>query len=138
MRKWDKHTTAVPAKYRIKQRLPKLRTRDPLSLGHAAFILALSTSSGYAEPSAERGRTFAQTNCSQCHSIDRSTPSSLAIAPPFRLLHLRYPVESLEETLAEGIVTGHPSMPEFRLDPGQVNDLIKFLKSLERRRKAGW
>jgi hypothetical protein len=28
-------------------------------------------------------------------------------------------------------VTGHPSMPEFRLDPGQVGDFISFLKSLE-------
>jgi hypothetical protein len=32
---------------------------------------------------------------------------------------------------AEGIVTGHPSMPEFQLDPGQVNDVITYLKSLE-------
>jgi hypothetical protein len=36
------------------------------------------------------------------------------------------------EALAEGIVTGHPSMPEFRLDPGQVQDVISYLKSLER------
>jgi cytochrome c len=55
----------------------------------------------------------------------------LAIAPPFRTLHERYWVESLEEALGEGIVTGHPSMPEFRVDPGQVGDFISFLKSLE-------
>ena len=54
------------------------------------------------------------------------------MAPPFRTLHERYPVESLQESLAEGIVTGHPSMPEFRLDPGQVADVIAYLKSLER------
>jgi hypothetical protein len=40
-------------------------------------------------------------------------------------------VESLEEALAEGIMTGHPSMPEFRLDPGQIADFISFLKTLE-------
>jgi hypothetical protein len=40
-------------------------------------------------------------------------------------------VESLQESLAEGIVTGHPSMPEFQLDPGQVGDVIAYLKSLE-------
>jgi len=33
---------------------------------------------------------------------------------------------------AEGIVTGHPSMPEFRLDPGQIGDVIAYLNSLER------
>jgi len=47
-------------------------------------------------------------------------------------LHQRYPVESLEESLAEGIITGHPTMPEFRFDPSQVADVIAYLKSLER------
>jgi cytochrome c len=58
----------------------------------------------------------------------------LRIAPPFRTLHERYPVENLEEALSEGIVTGHPTMPEFRLDVAQINDFIAFLKTLERSR----
>jgi len=33
--------------------------------------------------------------------------------------------------LAEGIVTGHPSMPEFRFDADQVGDFIAYLKALE-------
>jgi len=82
-------------------------------------------------PSAQRGLTFAQTNCSRCHAIDKVSQSPLKIAPPFRDLHLRYPVESLEEAFAEGIRTGHPTMPEFRLDPGQIDDLIAYLKTLE-------
>jgi cytochrome c len=51
----------------------------------------------------------------------RSVRSGTArcLAPPFRTLHERYPVEDLVEPLAEGIVTGHPTMPEFRFDPGQ-------------------
>jgi mono/diheme cytochrome c family protein len=84
-----------------------------------------------AEPNVMAGKAFALANCSHCHSIDKFTPSALPIAPPFRTLHQRYPVESLEEALGEGISTGHPSMPEFRLDPGQVGDFISFLKSLE-------
>jgi hypothetical protein len=40
-------------------------------------------------------------------------------------------VESLEEALGEGIVTGHPEMPEFKLDSGQIGDLISYLKWLE-------
>jgi hypothetical protein len=31
-----------------------------------------------------------------------------------------------------GIVTGHPDMPEFSFDSGQVGDVIAYLKSLER------
>jgi mono/diheme cytochrome c family protein len=79
-----------------------------------------------------RGLAFAQANCARCHAIGRSGASPFAPAPPFRTLHLRYPIEDLEEPLAEGIVTGHPAMPEFRLDPGQVGDIIAYLKSLSR------
>jgi cytochrome c len=98
-------------------------------------LFALLTSSAVAqtalEPAAQRGLTIARTHCARCHSIDRVTASPLAIAPPFRSLHKKYPVENLEEALAEGISTGHPTMPEFRFDPGQVTDFIAFLKSLE-------
>lgn len=83
-------------------------------------------------PRAQRGFNFAKANCSRCHSIDKATPSRLASAPPFRILHYRYPVDSLEEALGEGIVTGYPHMPEFQLEPDQVEDLVAFLKSLEK------
>jgi cytochrome c len=81
---------------------------------------------------AQRGLVIVRTNCSRCHAIAKVGDSPLPIAPPFRTLHERYPVEDLQEPLAEGIVTGHPSMPEFRFYPGQVGDIIAYLKSLER------
>lgn len=84
-----------------------------------------------ADPNLERGQTLAQTNCARCHSVDKVTPSPLSIAPPFRTLHKQYPVESLQESLAEGIRTGHPTMPEFRFDPDQIGDFIAYLKTLE-------
>jgi cytochrome c len=84
------------------------------------------------DPPAQRGLNFVRTNCARCHSIDKVQASPITIAPPFRDLHKRYPVESLEEALGEGIVTGHSMMPEFRLDPGQITDLIAFFKTLER------
>jgi cytochrome c len=93
--------------------------------------LMLATSALAMSPAEQRGKTFALNNCARCHSIDRVTPSPLKIAPPFRTLHLRYPVETLGEALAEGIVTGHPTMPAFQLDPDQINDLLSYLKTLE-------
>ena len=108
----------------------RLRT-ETISSAVIAFSVLATAIPCRAEPSILAGKAFAQANCSRCHSIDKFTQSSLAIAPPFRTLHERYPVESLEEALGEGIATGHPSMPEFRLDPGQVGDFISFLKSLE-------
>ena len=84
--------------------------------------VAASITSSTAAPSVRRGKTFAQANCSNCHSIDKFTRSPLHIAPPFRTLYQRYPVESHEDALGEGLSTGRPSMPEFRLDPSQVGD----------------
>lgn len=83
-------------------------------------------------PAAQRGFTLVREDCSRCHAIGRVGASPLKIAPPFRTLHEHYPVEDLEEPLGEGIITGHPTMPEFRFDPGQVGDIIAYLKSLER------
>jgi mono/diheme cytochrome c family protein len=94
--------------------------------------LALTHTSALAlSPGEQRGRHFALTNCARCHSIDKATASPLKVAPPFRTLHTRYPIESIAEALAEGISTGHPSMPEFQLEPDQINDLISFMRTLQ-------
>ena len=105
----------------------------PLICSTAAILLAATTASwSQMSPAEQRGRAFAQANCSNCHSIDKVSPSPLPIAPPFRDLHDRYPVERLEEALGEGIVTGHQNMPEFRLAPDQIGNFIAFLKTLQR------
>jgi len=80
---------------------------------------------------AQRGLAIVRANCARCHAVEKVGSSPIKAAPPFRTLHSRYPVESLEESLAEGIVTGHPAMPEFQFDPDQVGDVIAYLKSLE-------
>ncbi len=107
-------------------------------LGAFALLLALwasFVSSTLAfEPREQRGLVFAKTTCGGCHAIGRTDASALRIAPPFRDLHTRYPVETLGEALAEGIVTGHPSMPAFQLDSAQISDLIAYLKTLEQPR----
>ncbi|MGC2776258.1 MAG: cytochrome c [Bradyrhizobium sp.] len=79
----------------------------------------------------QRGRAYAKANCSRCHAIGRSGESPFKPAPAFRTLHQHYPVETLGEALAEGIVTGHPAMPQFELAPAQIHDLLSYLKSLE-------
>lgn len=81
--------------------------------------------------SPEQGKRLALIHCARCHAIDKVSRSPLKIAPPFRTLHQRYPVETLQEALGEGIVTGHPTMPEFRFDADQVGDFIAYLKTLE-------
>jgi len=97
----------------------------------AAVTLSDAKGDEVLSPPAQRGFVILKTNCSRCHAIGKIGESPLTIAPPFRTLHERYPIEDLEEPLAEGIITGHPTMPEFRFDPGQVGDIIAYLKTLE-------
>jgi mono/diheme cytochrome c family protein len=97
-----------------------------------AIVAVLHVSAGEAHAAAaDRGFAFVKTNCAMCHAIGRYDASPLPVAPPLRTLHDRYPVEQLEESFAEGIVTGHPSMPQFQLDAAQISDLITYLKTLE-------
>ena len=96
-----------------------------------ALTLITLTPAAAASPQEQRGKTFALNNCAKCHSVDKVTASPLKIAPPFRTLHKRYPIETLSEALAEGISTGHPTMPAFQLDTDQIGDLLAYLKTLE-------
>jgi mono/diheme cytochrome c family protein len=94
-------------------------------------ILLLCSAAPAAAANVQQGKRLALTYCAKCHAIDKVSPSPLTIAPPFRTLHERYPVETLQEALAEGIVTGHPTMPEFSFEADQVADFIAYLKTLE-------
>lgn len=96
-----------------------------------ALSVLLAQSATALEARAQRGLTLVQTNCSGCHAIGKVGRSPMAEAPPFRTLHTRYPVEDLAESFAEGIMTGHPAMPEWRFDPGQIGDLLAYLKTLQ-------
>jgi cytochrome c len=96
------------------------------------FAVALLSSMVLAAAENPRqGKRLALTYCARCHAVDKVSASPLKIAPPFRTLHERYPVEMLQEALAEGIITGHPTMPQFSFDADQVGDFIAFLKTLE-------
>jgi mono/diheme cytochrome c family protein len=97
------------------------------------LLLSLSSAPAIAAPGAvARGGALVQQHCAPCHAVGRTGASPEGRAPPFRELHKRYDVQTLEEALAEGIVTGHNAMPEFRFEPAQIADIIGYLKSLER------
>jgi len=98
----------------------------------AMGLLASEPALAQLSPAAQRGLTFVRVHCAPCHAIDMASESPLAIAPPFRSLHLRFPIESLQRRLSEGIVAGHPTMPQFRLEADQITDVIAYLKALER------
>ena len=119
----------VPKRWRARCGRPAARTG---ALAAVAFLSFGAASAQAQEPALQRGLAFVRNNCARCHSIDKVSLSPLAIAPPFRDLHKRYPIESLQEAFAEGIQTGHQNMPEFRLEPDQIGDVIAYLKTLEK------
>lgn len=91
----------------------------------------------------DQGRDIARQYCARCHAIDPQDGKSVddakdgtgsasphVKAPPFRVIATKYPLESLEEAFAEGIVVGHRDMPEFELDPEQITALLSFMASV--------
>ncbi len=94
--------------------------------------IVFSFSSAHAQsPAEQRGLTFAEANCALCHAVGTFGDSPLPLAPPFRTLNERYDdLDKLAEPLAEGTVSGHPSMPQFHLDGAQIADLLAYLHSI--------
>ena len=82
---------------------------------------------------ARSGLSIATQKCARCHAVAKTDKSKHAEAPPFREVVTRYPPEHLAEALAEGIVSGHPDMPEFTFQPDEIEALIAHLNSLAKR-----
>lgn len=101
------------------------RESIPLATGNRASV---DEKSAQAEL---RGATYAQAQCSGCHSVGTRGQSPLLAAPAFRTLGLRYPVADLAEAFAEGIVTAHPAMPEFVMSTTENADMIAYLQSIQ-------
>lgn len=80
---------------------------------------------------AAAGQQLAETHCSSCHAIGAEGVSPHQLAPPFRTLSRAYPISSLEEAFAEGTLVGHPDMPEFRLEPDEVDALIAYIHTVQ-------
>lgn len=96
----------------------------------ASVLVAASALHAGPRGDAGRGRALADSLCGRCHATGAHEPSPLAGAPPFRTLKQRYPVETLAEPLAEGLVTGHSAMPEIQLEPAAIADFLAYLEAL--------
>ncbi len=96
-------------------------------------LLSVLASAATAAPDAKlaaRGQALLDKNCSRCHAIGATGESTHTQAPPFRVVAKKYPPASLAEALAEGIVSGHPDMPEFTFEPNEIEAIIAYLETL--------
>ena len=103
--------------------------------GFAAVVLLFGSGAfgAAADDDIARGGELLTKNCADCHAVGRTGTSAHKDAPAFRTLSKRYPIESLEESLAEGIMSGHPDMPEFSFDADDVGAIIAYLNSIQER-----
>lgn len=108
-----------------------MRLTLSLILTGCAVALALPAQA----QSVAQGRRLALTHCASCHSVERSGASPNPRSPPFRVIGRKYKVDDLDEAFAEGIVTGHPGMPEFTLEPPHIEALLAYIKTVSRRAK---
>jgi mono/diheme cytochrome c family protein len=79
----------------------------------------------------DKGERLVRENCSRCHAIGKEGTSPHKEAPPFRTLSQKYPIEDLAESLAEGIVSGHPDMPIFAFSPHDVEAIVQYLNAIQ-------
>ena len=77
------------------------------------------------------GQKMAEEQCGTCHAVARDAQSPMRNAPPFSYLGRSYPVSSLAEALAEGMITGHDSMPEWELEPAEIRGLLGYIQSIQ-------
>lgn len=119
----------MPSRYFGKAGLSSARAA--LAAG-VALLIANATLVNAAEKTLiDKGEVLVKENCSRCHAIGKEGDSPHKEAPPFRTLSAKYPIDDLAESLAEGIVSGHPDMPIFVFSPHDVEAIIEYLQSIQ-------
>jgi hypothetical protein len=85
-------------------------------------------------PMEKQGKTVLAEFCSRCHAIGRTGASLNPAAPVFRRIDRRYPIEALRRTLQDGLLTsGHPDMPTFRFRAQDIDPVIAYLLSIQKK-----
>jgi mono/diheme cytochrome c family protein len=104
-----------------------------LLMGGLSMVFAAAAAGAQDAATLKRGEALLAKECSRCHATGRTDESRHPQAPLFRTLAKRYPIESLEEALGEGLISGHPDMPEFKFEGDDVGAIIAYLKSIQER-----
>ncbi len=113
--------------------VPPMIASFALTLGLAACATPPDTSSAIALGPIAHGQALASRYCSSCHAVGHNDESRHKDAIPFRNLSELYPVDSIEESLVEGLMSGHPDMPEFQFSDQAATDFVEYLAFLQRR-----
>jgi cytochrome c len=102
-----------------------------VTVGGAATAQTVRQTSPRDRALIQRGEALLRQHCSLCHGVGRDDASRYPNAPLFRELSRRYPVDVLEEALAEGFTSGHPAMPEFVFSAERAAAIVAYLVSIQ-------
>lgn len=94
------------------------------------FLTLASSASAGTKQEIAAGKKIAEKLCARCHAVERTGLSPNQKAPAFRTFAQKWPVENLEEALAEGIVVGAHIMPEFEFEPQEITNLLAHIEAL--------
>lgn len=78
-----------------------------------------------------QGEAMVENLCVQCHAIGAEDQSQHPDAPALRDLSKRLSLEDLRVPLTEGLITGHPDMPEWAFESHHVDALLYYLERLQ-------
>ena len=79
----------------------------------------------------ERGYLYAEANCTECHAIDRGDYESPYYGAPAFSEIANVPAMS-ELALYSFFQTPHPTMPNLMVPPGDIRDLVAYIRSLRK------
>jgi mono/diheme cytochrome c family protein len=99
----------------------------------AAIFLLLCPASTLAQSEVGNvadGQKLVAEECSTCHAVEGPATASKR-APPLGAVAQMHSTTSL--SLHAFLLTSHPSMPNYRLTPKEVDDVVAYILSLRRR-----
>jgi cytochrome c len=76
-----------------------------------------------------RGQALAEQWCAQCHGVRPHEASANPKAPSFSAIAAES--SATEYALRVFLKTPHPTMPNFKLQPDDIDDLVGYLLSLK-------
>lgn len=85
------------------------------------------------DASAARGKAIAEERCAACHAIGPSGMSDNPRAPLWREFVSVNDADALKLSFSEGRLIRHEGpdpMPEFTYQPGEIDDLVAYMKTL--------
>jgi cytochrome c len=85
---------------------------------------------GAAQASPARGKALAQQSCAECHATAPGQQSPNPKAPAFPAIANE--PSATEFSLRVFLKTTHETMPNFKIDPNDINDLVDYIRSLKK------